>query len=129
MFTPCIYQGYMFKNLAFVNIWTGKPPAKVNLHGVNSKSARPSSARSPKKTVYIQKTLVTVITVVTAPESPVVIGFVGNRTQIFTWLPLVAPYAHQRITPALHGLAVLVLYLLHGAGDLIPLVFLFGCSD
>ena len=33
----------------------GKPPVKVNLHGVNSKSARPSSARSPKKTVYIQK--------------------------------------------------------------------------
>jgi hypothetical protein len=40
--------------------YTGKPaalnpPAKVNLHGVNSKSARPSSARSPKKTVYIKK--------------------------------------------------------------------------
>ena len=87
MFTPCIYQGYMFKNLAFVNIWTGKSPAKVNLHGVNSKSARPSSARSPKKTVYIYKK--TLVTVVTAPESPVFIGFVGNHTQIFTWLPLV----------------------------------------
>ena len=55
MFTVCTYQGNMFKNLAFVNIWTGKPPVKVNLHGVNSKSARPSSARSPKKTVYIKK--------------------------------------------------------------------------
>ena len=53
MFTPCIYQGYMFKNLAFVNIWAVKPPAKVNLHGVNSKSTHPSSARPPKKTVYI----------------------------------------------------------------------------
>lgn len=53
MFTVCTYQGNMFKNLAFVNIWVVKPPEKVNLHGVNSKSARPSSARSPKKTVYI----------------------------------------------------------------------------
>ena len=40
--------------------YTGKPaalnpPVKVNLHGVNSKSARPSSARSPKKTIYIYK--------------------------------------------------------------------------
>ena len=76
--------------------YTGKPaalnpPVKVNLHGVNSKSARPSSARSPKKTIYIyiKKTLVTVVTVVTALESSVVIGFVGNHTQIFTWLPLV----------------------------------------
>lgn len=25
MFTPCIYQGYMFKNLDFVNIWAVKP--------------------------------------------------------------------------------------------------------
>ena len=89
MFTVCTYQGNMFKNLAFVNIWTGKPPVKVNLHGVNSKSARPQSARSPKKPYIYKKTLVTVVTVVTAPESPVVIGFVGNHTQIFTWLPLV----------------------------------------
>lgn len=88
MFTACTYQGYMFKDLDFVNIWMGKPPVKVNLHGVNSKSARPPSARSPKKTVYIQKkTLVTVVTVVTAPASPVVIGFVGTHTQIFTWVP------------------------------------------
>ena len=75
--------------------YTGKPaalnpPAKVNLHGVNSKSARPPSARSPKKKPYIyKKTLVTVVTLVTAPVSPVVIGFVGNHTQIFTCLPLV----------------------------------------
>ncbi len=49
MFTPCIYQGYMFKNLAFVNIWEVKPPAKVNLHGVNSKSALhlPASLKKP----------------------------------------------------------------------------------
>ena len=32
------------------------PPAKVNLHGVNSKSAPPSSARSLKKNrIYIYK--------------------------------------------------------------------------
>ena len=75
--------------------YTGKPaapnpPVKVNLHRVNSKSARPPSARSPKKKPYIyKKTLVTVVTLVTAPVSPVVIGFVGNHTQIFTCLPLV----------------------------------------
>lgn len=74
--------------------YTGKPaalnpPVKVNLHGVNSKSARPSSARSPKKTVYIyKKTLGTLGTLGTAPASPVVIGFVGTRTQIFTWVPV-----------------------------------------
>lgn len=39
MFTACTYQGYMFKDLDFVNIWMGKPPVKVNLQGVNSKSA------------------------------------------------------------------------------------------
>ena len=45
---------------------------------------------APLKKPYIyKKTLVTVVTVVTAPASPVVIGFVGNHTQIFTWLPLV----------------------------------------
>lgn len=53
MFTPCIYQGYMFKNLAFVNIWAVKPPAKVNLHGVNSKSALHLPA--PLKKPYIYK--------------------------------------------------------------------------
>ena len=84
MFTACTYQGYMFKDLDFVNIWAGKPPAKVNLHGVNSKSARHLPA--PQKKPYIKKTPVTVVT---APVSPVVIGFVGNHTQIFTWLPLV----------------------------------------
>ena len=43
-----------------------------------------------KVSIYIYiKTLVTVVTVVTALESSVVIGFVGNHTQIFTWLPLV----------------------------------------
>ena len=42
-----------------------------------------------KKTYIYKKTPVTVVTVVTAPVSPVVIGFVGNHTQIFTWLPLV----------------------------------------
>ena len=92
MFTACTYQGYMFKDLAFVNIWTGKPPAKVNLHGVNSKSARPSSARFPKKPYIYKKTPVTVVT---APVSPVVIGFVGSNTQIFTWLPLVTALSFQ----------------------------------
>lgn len=54
MFTPCIYQGYMFKNLAFVNIWAVKPPAKVNLHGVNSKSALHLPAPLKKKPyIYI----------------------------------------------------------------------------
>ena len=67
--------------------YTGKPaalnpPAKVNLHGVNSKSARPSSARSPKKNrIYIKKTLMTLMT---TPESPVVIGFACHHIQIFT---------------------------------------------
>ena len=74
--------------------YTGKPaapnpPAKVNLHGVNSKSARHLPAPPKKPYIYIKKTLVTVVTVVTALESSVVIGFVGNHTQIFTWLPLV----------------------------------------
>lgn len=53
MFTPCIYQGYMFKNLAFVNIWAVKPPAKVNLHGVNSKSALHLPAPLKKPYIYI----------------------------------------------------------------------------
>ena len=45
---------------------------------------------APQKKPYIyKKMLVTVVTVVTVPVSPVVIGFVGNHTQIFTWLPLV----------------------------------------
>ena len=35
----------------------------------------------PKKPYIYKKTLVTVVT---APVSPVVIGFVGNHTQIFT---------------------------------------------
>ena len=70
--------------------YTGKPtapnpPVKVNLHGVNSKSARPSSARSPKKTVYIKKRVVTLVTLVTTPESPAVIGFACHHIQIFTW--------------------------------------------
>jgi len=73
--------------------YTGKPaalnpPAKVNLHGVNSKSARPPSARSPKKPYIYKKTPVTVGTVGTAPVSPVIIGFVGTHTQIFTWVPV-----------------------------------------
>ncbi len=52
MFTPCIYQGYMFRNLAFVNIWAVKPPAKVNLHGVNSKSALHLPAPLKKPYIY-----------------------------------------------------------------------------
>ena len=89
MFTPCIYQGYMFKDLAFVNIWTGKPPAKVNLHGVNQNPPARHLPAPQKKPYIYKKTPVTVVTVVTAPVSPVVIGFVGSHTQIFTWLPLV----------------------------------------
>ena len=76
--------------------YTGKPaapnpPVKVNLHRVNSKSARHLPA--PQKKPYIYKktpgTVGTVGTVGTAPASPVVIGFVGTHTQIFTCLPLV----------------------------------------
>jgi len=70
--------------------YTGKPaalnpPAKVNLHGVNSKSARPQSTRSPKKTVYIyKKRVMTLVTLMTTPESPVVIGFACHHIQTFT---------------------------------------------
>jgi len=66
--------------------YTGKPaalnpPAKVNLHGVNSKSARRLPA--PSKTPYIHKKRV--VTLVTTPESRVVIGFACHHIQIFTW--------------------------------------------
>ena len=65
----------------------------VPIMGIVAYTGKPAALNPPapqKKTVYIyKKTLVTVVTVVTAPESPVVIGFVGNHTQIFTWLPLV----------------------------------------
>jgi len=70
--------------------YTGKPaafnpPAKVNLHGVNSKSARPPSARSLKKNrIYIKKTLMTLMTLMTTPETLVVIGFACHHIQIFT---------------------------------------------
>ena len=70
--------------------YTGKPaalnpPAKVNLHGVNSKSAPPRHLPAPLKKPYIyKKTLMTLMTLMTTPETRVVIGFACHHIQFFT---------------------------------------------